>query len=304
MKFDAVLIAGPTASGKSQVALAVAEAIGASIVNADAMQIYREVRVLTARPSDEATLRVPHHLYGHVGVAEAYSVGRYRNDAARALDEVQGTGRVPLFTGGTGLYFSALTEGLAEIPSVPTSVREAARAKFESLGPLAFHAELAVRDPEMAVALRPSDRQRVLRAFEIVEATGRPIGFWQKAAARPVLEGLRVARFVLDVSRETLRERIAVRFRAMVAEGALEEAALIAGIDPALPAAKILGARELQAARQGQTSVEDAMALSITRTRQYAKRQATWARHRMADWHRIEATDRDKIVAEILRILA
>ena len=304
MKADAVLIAGPTASGKSAAALAIAEAIGGAVINADSMQIYRELRVLTARPSDADMARVPHFLYGHVGVREPYSVGRYRADAAHALAEVRARGKIPIVTGGTGLYFSALTEGLADIPPVPQAVRDAAREKLAQIGITRLHAELAARDAQAGAALRPSDTQRVLRAYEVLEATGRSLLYWQTHAGEPLLEPKDVARFVLDVPREELRARIEARFRAMVAHGAREEAGYLFNLDPALPAAKILGLRELNAARWEEVSLEEAIRNAVTRTRQYAKRQVTWFRHRMADWDWVSAANGSNFVSGMLRSLA
>jgi len=304
MTYDAVLIAGPTASGKSQAALAVGSAIAAGIVNADAMQIYRELRILTARPSDDEMARAPHRLYGHVSVNEAYSVGRYQTDAAQVLKDLRDDCRVPVFVGGTGLYFTALTKGLVDIPPIPASTRAVVRAKFDALGADTFHRELMNSDPATAGKLRASDRQRMLRAAEVLEATGRPLAIWQQGPSRPVLDRLRVAKFVLDVPRETLRARIEARFRRMVGQGALDEIAALEAIDPALPAAKILGARELMALRKGLVADDVAIARAITLTCQYAKRQATWARHRMADWTWISETESNKIIAEILRHLA
>jgi tRNA dimethylallyltransferase len=303
IKPTAVLIAGPTASGKSRAALALAEAIGGEIVNADSMQIYRELRVLTARPSDADMARVPHHLYGHVSVREAYSVARYQADAARTIDDVRARGRVPVVTGGTGLYFAALTDGLADIPPVPAPVREAARKKLERIGVAGLHAELAARDPQAGQALRPSDRQRVLRAYEVLEATGRSLLAWQKSAGRPVLTAGETARFVIDVPREELRARIATRFGAMVEAGAGAEAAALGDLDPALPSAKILGLRELAAAHRGEMPAEEAVTLAVTRTRQYAKRQVTWFRHRMADWTWVSGLSDSNILAEMLKSL-
>jgi tRNA dimethylallyltransferase len=304
MTYDAVLIAGPTAGGKSQAALAVASTIAAGIVNADAMQIYRELRILTARPSDDEMARARHGLYGHVSVNQVYSVGRYQTDAAQVLKELRDDCLIPVFVGGTGLYFTALTKGLADIPPVPASIRAAVRAKFDWLGADAFHRELMNSDPASAGKLRASDRQRMLRAAEVLEATGRSLAVWQQGPSRAVLDRLRVAKFVLDVPRVTLRARIAARLRAMIGQGALDEIAALEAIDTALPAAKVLGARELLALRKGLVSEEVAIARAVTRTCQYAKRQLTWARHRMADWRWISETEPDKIVAEILRHLA
>jgi len=287
--FDAVLIAGPTASGKSASALALAEAVGGVVVNADSMQVYREIRILSARPSDADMARVPHLLYGHVGASERYSVGRYQTDAIAALAEARAQHRLPIFTGGTGLYFAALTEGLADIPTVPGSVRKETRDKLDALGVSGLHAELAARDPLTSAQLRPTDTQRVLRAYEVFEATGRPLASWQQEAGTPVLAGLRLARFVLEVPRHELRERIEARFRAMLATGACAEAAALSGLDPTLPAAKILGLRELRALDQGLMSEVDVVSAAVTATRQFAKRQMTWFRHRMAEWTWINA---------------
>jgi len=286
MNIDAVLIAGPTASGKSAAALALAEACNGIVVNADSMQVYREVRILSARPSDAEMAAVPHLLYGNVSAREHYSVGRYQSDAIGALAEARAQGRMPIFVGGTGLYFTALTEGLADIPPVPAAVHEAARDKLATLGVAGLHEELMRRDPETAA--RPSDPQRVLRAYEVFEATGRPLTFWQREAGEPVLKDLRLAKFVLDPPRLLLRERIEARFRAMLAAGAREEASALKGVDPSLPAAKILGLRELWALAECAISEADAITAAVTATRQFAKRQMTWFRHRMADWERIE----------------
>ncbi len=288
MTIDAVLIAGPTASGKSAAALALADALGGAVVNADSMQVYREIRILSARPSDEDMARVPHLLYGHVGACERYSVGRYQIDAVAALAQARAQGLVPIFVGGTGLYFAALTDGLADIPSVPASVREEARDKLAALGVAGLHAELAKRDPETAAQVRSSDPQRVLRAYEVFEATGRPLASWQREAGVPVLKGLRLAKFVLDLPRPELRERIEARFRAMLAAGGRAEAAALKSLDPTLPAAKILGLRQLWALDEGLMTEADAVTAAVTATRQFAKRQETWFRHRMADWRWVE----------------
>lgn len=282
--YDAVLIAGPTASGKSAAALALAESLQGVVINADSMQVYREVRILSARPTDADMARAPHLLYGHVGAGERYSVGRYQADATAALAEARAMNRLPVFVGGTGLYFAALTEGLADIPAVPADIREKARARLGELGVAGLHAELAVRDPQTAALLRPSDPQRVLRAWEVLEATGRPLSYWQREAGTPVLKDMRVARFVLDLDRWELRERIGRRFLKMLEAGAKAEAAALKDLDPTLPAAKILGLRELAAAQAGRLAEEDAVSLAVTATRQFAKRQVTWFRHRMADW--------------------
>jgi tRNA dimethylallyltransferase len=281
MKYDAVLIAGPTASGKSHHALALAEEIGGVVINADSMQVYREAPILTAQPSAQDKARLPHLLYGHVSAREVYSVGRWRSDAITALAEAQALNRTPIFVGGTGLYFTALTDGLADIPPTPPEIRDAARALLDDIGVEALHATLTDRDPLTASKLRATDPQRVLRAFEVLEATGRSLAEWQSAPAEPVLKAQKIAAFVLDPPRSELRLRIAARFEAMLEAGGLEEARALEGLDPALPAAKLLGLRPLQALAAGTLTRAEALDAAITGTRQFAKRQMTWFRHRM-----------------------
>ncbi|HEY2070390.1 MAG TPA: tRNA (adenosine(37)-N6)-dimethylallyltransferase MiaA [Rhizomicrobium sp.] len=278
----AVLIAGPTASGKSAAALALAERIGGTVINADSMQVYAEPRILTARPPDEDMARAPHRLYGHVSVHEHYSTGRYLDDAASMLKEATS---VPIFVGGTGLYFDALINGLAEVPDVPQAVRDATATRRLALGPEAFFAELAARDPEIAARLRPSDTQRTLRAYEVFEATGRSLVYWQAKPLPALLTGRTLIRFVVDIPRAELYRRIDARFDTMLEQGAMEEAAALAGLDPSLPSAKLLGLRELLAVRAGTITLEDARAAAQTATRHYAKRQMTWFRNRMKEWN-------------------
>ncbi|HEX2761095.1 MAG TPA: tRNA (adenosine(37)-N6)-dimethylallyltransferase MiaA, partial [Rhizomicrobium sp.] len=280
MTFDAVLIAGPTASGKSAAALALADHISGVVINADSMQVYREAPILTAQPGDEARARAPHLLYGHVSVQDVYSVGRYAEDARRALDEARAMKKIPVFTGGTGLYFAALTDGLAQIPSVPAEIRAEARALLTRIGVEALHARLGERDPETAAQLRPSDPQRTLRAYEVFEATGRPLAQWQRETGAPLLENFKLARFVLNPERPLLRERIAERFETMMEQGGLKEALALADLDPALPAAKLLGLRPLIAHARGELDRDAAILLAVTATRQFAKRQMTWFRNR------------------------
>jgi tRNA dimethylallyltransferase len=300
---DAVLIAGPTASGKSHAALALAEQIGGAIVNADSMQVYAETRVLTARPTDAEMTRAPHYLYGHVSVSERYSVGRYQADAAGALAEIRARGLVPIFVGGTGLYFTALTEGIADIPATPPEIRKAVEARRKKIGAEAFFAELMERDPEIAARMRVPDTQRTIRAREVFEATGRPLSQWQKELGQPVLAGFSQARFVIAPSRLAIYQRIVARLDRMMEEGGIEEALALRMLDPLLPAAKILGVREILAARAGYMSLDAAVQETRLATRQYAKRQMTWFRHRMKDWTWIEADDAAVALAEIRRAL-
>jgi len=284
MHDDAVLIAGPTASGKSQAAMELAEQICGVVINTDSMQVYREAPILTAQPSEADKARVPHLLYGHISAREVYSVGRWRDDAAQAIAQARMMKRVPIFVGGTGMYFTVLTEGLADIPPTPPEIRDAARALLDDIGVEALHARLASRDPVTASRLRPSDPQRVLRAFEVFEATGRPLAEWQGAPTVPLLKNTKLASFVLDPPRPELRARIAARFEAMLDEGGLDEARALEGLDPALPAAKLLGLRPLQALAAGTLSRAEALDGAITATRQFAKRQKTWFRNRMTHY--------------------
>lgn len=281
---DAVLIAGPTASGKSALALKWAQEAGGVVINTDSMQVYDGLRILSARPGPADEAQVPHLLYGHVPVGERYSVGRFQADASAALAQAKAMGRLPVFVGGTGMYFAALTDGLAAIPPVPPAVQAQAAEKLAAIGVGALHGELMRLDPATAQGLRPSDPQRVLRAYAVFVATGRPLVEWQKDMMPPVLAGLRLARFVIDIPRTELRQRIASRFAAMVAAGAQAEADALRGLDPALPAAKTLGLREMWALTDGAMTAAEAEAAAVTATRQFAKRQVTWARGRMANW--------------------
>ena len=288
MSFDAVLIAGPTASGKSAAALALAEQIGGAVINADSMQVYAEAPILTAQPDAAAKAKLPHLLYGHVPARELYSVGRYAEDAARALQEVKSMNKVPVFVGGTGMYFMALEEGLATIPPIPDEIRAASRALLDEIGVEALHARLAARDPQTASGLRSSDPQRTLRAWEVLEATGRPLVEWQRAPAEPILKGMTLARILLDPPREQLRAAIGARFEAMVLAGGLVEARALEGLEPSLPAAKLLGLRPLQALARGEISEKHAISEAVTATRQFAKRQMTWFRGRMPHYVRFD----------------
>ncbi len=302
MNFNAVLIAGPTASGKSAAALALAEKLNGVVINADSMQVYAEVPILTAAPDAAARARAPHLLYGHVSAREAYSTGRYAADAARALDEARAMRRFPIFTGGTGLYFTALTEGLSDMPAIPAAVRAATRALLQQIGPQALHARLAERDPETAATLRPTDPQRIARAFEVLQATGVPLAQWQTRKGRPVLADLKLAKFAIAVPRPLLRRRIAERFEAMMEQGGLAEAVALKDLDPMLPAARLLGLRPLQALAAGELSRAAALERAITDTRRFAKRQMTWFRHRMSDYTWVDPSDSNFIANAVSKI--
>jgi tRNA dimethylallyltransferase len=284
--FDAVLIAGPTASGKSALALAVAERLGGIVINTDSMQVYRDLAVITARPGAADTARVPHLLYGHVDAAENYSVGRFVEDATIALEQARTQGRIAVFAGGTGLYFKALTAGLAAIPPVPPQVRDAVRARLMACGPAALHEELARRDPVAAAGLRPADRARIARALEVVAATGRSITEWRREGSPPLLDPARVAKIFLAPERAALYRRIDARFDAMLSAGALDEVRLMAArrLDPLLPAMKAHGVPWLIRHLAGDLPLAAAAQEAKKDTRHYAKRQFTWFRHQLGDW--------------------
>ena len=282
----AVLIAGPTASGKSALALTVAEALGGTIINADAMQVYRDLRVLTARPSPAEEARVPHLLYGHVDAAENYSVGRWCVDASAALPVVERGGRLPILTGGTGLYFKALTRGLAAVPPIPAQIRAAVRARLEREGIAALYAELSERDAATARRLMPGDCARITRALEVVLATGRSLTDWHREGMTPALDPQLAVKVFLDVDRAELYRRIDARFDAMLRAGALEEVRALASrcLDPALPAMKAHGVPWLIRHINGELDLAAAVEAAKRDTRRYTKRQATWFRHQLPDW--------------------
>ena len=282
----ALLIAGPTASGKSAAALALAKRFGGLVVNADSMQVYRDLRVLTARPSEAEEQEAPHRLFGEIDGAENFSVGRWLAAAKAILKERADAAAPLIFVGGTGLYFRALTQGLSDIPLVPEAVRAAVRAEAEGEPTERLHAWLAERDPTTAARLRPSDRQRVLRALEVVAATGRPLADFQGAREAPPLAPGEWAGLFLAPERAALNARIDARFEAMLRQGALEEAEALMrrGLDPALPVMRAHGAPHLMAHLKGEIPLAEAAELAKRDTRQYAKRQFTWARHQMTDF--------------------
>lgn len=293
----AILIAGPTASGKSAVALALAERLGGTIINADAMQVYADLAVLTARPSAEDMARAPHLLFGYVDAAQPYSVGRWLGDVEPALRTTLAQGRVPVLVGGTGLYLQALMQGLSAIPAVPETVRARLRAEAEGVPPRLLHERLATYDPSMAARLRPSDPQRVLRALEVFEATGRSLSTYQNKRDRPILPPTQMAGVVLAPERATLHDAIDRRFDAMLEAGAIEEIARLSmrALDPTLPVMRALGVAPLLSHLKGERSVREAADDSKRLTRHYAKRQLTFARNKLAalPWVRpIDATEK------------
>lgn len=301
--YDAVLLAGPTASGKSALALSLAERFGGSIINADSMQVYRDLHVLSARPDASETARAPHLLYGHVDGAVNYSVGRWRDDAAGALDEVLRQGRLPIVIGGTGLYFKALERGLAEMPAVPDAVREEVRRQAGLMETAALHEHLKQVDPATANRLRPSDRQRLIRALEIYQATGRSLSQWQSEPhSPPLLEAGKCLRLFLSPERAELYARIDRRFDLMVQQGAIEEVRALAGrgLDPALPVMRAHGVPGLMRHLAGEIGLAEAIIGAKADTRHYAKRQFTWFRHQMPGWRFVEPDQALAIAAAAL----
>ena len=276
-----ILIAGPTASGKSGLALELAAALRGTIINADSLQAYRDLRILTARPDDLALARVPHLLYGYLDAAERGSVARWRALALAEIAAAHAAGRLPIVVGGTGLYLRALQNGLASIPPIPAAIRSEAAELYRLLGGAGFRERLAALDPAGAARLPPGDRQRLMRAWEVVQATGRPLGTWQAgtAAAAPY----RFASVLLAPPREALYAACDARFHAMIARGALDEVAALGvrGLDPGLPAMKAVGVPELLHHWRGETLIDEAIAAAQRATRRYAKRQMTWFRHQM-----------------------
>lgn len=290
---NATLIAGPTASGKSRLALELAERIGGTIVNADSMQVYAVLDVLTARPGAEDLRRAPHLLYGHVDPAIAFSTGAWLREVV-ALADGGGLSGAPVFVGGTGLYFRALEEGISEMPDIPGEVREHWRRELAEKGAAALHRVLADRDPKAAGTLRPGDSQRIVRALEVLEASGRSILDWQMERGRPLIDRDSARFIVIEPERAELVARIDRRFDGMIEAGALEEVRALAALDldQRLPAMKAIGVRELQAALAGEVSMAEAIERAKIATRQYAKRQSTWFRHQLGPhWRRLGQAD-------------
>jgi tRNA dimethylallyltransferase len=281
-----VLIAGPTATGKSALALELAEKIGGIIINTDSMQVYRDLRVLTARPSPAEEARVPHRLYGYVDSAINFSAGSYVADAASALADARAQNRVPILVGGTGLYFKALTHGLSAVPPVPAEVRESVRARLMQEGVEALHAELARRDPASAERLNPRDRTRIARALEVAEATGRSLTDWHRQSQRPVVPPGEFLALFLAPEREALYAQIDARFDTMLKLGALEEVEKLAArdLDPLLPVMKAHGVPPLVRHLRGEITLKEAAKIGRADTRHYAKRQFTWFRHQLPEF--------------------
>jgi tRNA dimethylallyltransferase len=281
------LIAGPTASGKSALALQRARETGAAIVNADSQQLYADLRILSARPSAEDEGQAEHRLYGVADAADAWSVGRWARAVAPLLAELRAQERPALIVGGTGLYFTALTKGIADIPDVPASARDAAQETYDFLGEDALRARLSERDPRAAAAIAPGDRQRLTRAWAVLETTGRALSDWQ-AETRPLLTPGTYDRLVIEPERAALYANCDRRVGLMVEQGALDEVRALTRrrLDPDLPAMKAVGVRDFAAHLKGKVTLDEAMDAVRQATRNYAKRQLTWFRNQTPDWPR------------------
>jgi len=304
-RLQPILIAGPTASGKSALALRLAEALGGTIINADSMQVYRELRILTARPSQADLARVAHRLYGHVCARESYSAGRFVEEVRDGLADVHALGRRPIIVGGTGLYFKALTEGLSPIPAVDEEVRAHWRREADRRGALSLHAELREADAEMAARLSPADTQRIVRALEVLTSSGVSLAEWQRRRGIPVIDEASALAFVVEGDRAALTARADARLERMIEEGALEEVRALAalGLDPSLPAMRALGVAPLMECVRGEISIPAALSRAKIETRRYIKRQETWFNRYMITWRKINAQEMESNWRDIIAFI-
>lgn len=288
---DAILITGPTASGKSALSLDLAARYGGVVINADSMQVYDTLRILTARPSDREMAGIEHRLYGHVPASETYSTGAWTRDLAPVLDEIRERNRLPIIIGGTGLYFKALTGGLSAMPPVPAALREALRAELAAQGAAALHDALSRDDAEAAARIRPGDGQRILRALEVKRASGRSILAFQAESGPVLVDPDRALKLVVEPERALLRQRIDRRFSTMLEEGAVEEVKRVLALElsPDLPVMKAIGVPQIAAMLAGTMTREQVVETASAATRQYAKRQMTWFRNQLGpDWIRVD----------------
>lgn len=290
---DAILITGPTASGKSALAVRLAEKRNGVVINTDSMQVYDTLRMLTARPLDEEMEGITHHLYGHVAATKAYSTGEWLRDVASLLPDIRARGQLPIFVGGTGLYFKALTGGLSDMPEIPQEIRCEVRLRLKHEGPEALHSELAQKDPAVADALEARDGQRIVRALEVLQATGRSLVEFQGKQGPVIIDPARAQKFVVLPDRAVLHDRINRRFEKMLDQGAIDEVKALLAQNPSddLPAMKAIGVREIAGMLNGEMSRAGVIERSSALTRQYAKRQMTWFRNQMdEDWRRIDGS--------------
>ncbi len=301
-----VVIGGPTASGKSALALALAERLDGVVINADAMQLYDALTLITARPGAESLARAPHRLFGIAAADDPYSAGRWRRRAAAEIEAVQRTARLPIVVGGTGLYLRALTRGLAAVPPVDPELRGRLRAALAECGSEAMHRMLCERDPAGAAAIRPTDPQRILRALEVLEATGEPLRAWHARQAETPPEGWTVKRILLMPGRDVAYAACEERFDRMIAAGAVEEARAVdaMGLDPTLPAMKAVGLAPLLAHCRGALGFAEAVAAGKRDTRRYARRQMTWFRNRPEPGHVVPAQYSESILPEIFSFVS
>ncbi len=287
---NAILITGPTASGKSALAVELAKQHGGVVINADSMQVYDTLRVLTARPSDEDMEGVPHHLYGHVPAGAAYSTGAWLRDVTALLPRIRAKGKLPVFVGGTGLYFKALTGGLSQMPAIPEEIRQRLRARLLEEGPEGLHAELTGADPAVAASLNVQDGQRIVRALEVFEATGQSIADFQGQAGPVIVDPDTARKIVVLPDRAVLHQRINGRFAKMLEQGAEEEvrALLALGLSSEMPVMKAIGVSQIAAMLRGEMGRDEVIERGAAATRQYAKRQMTWFRNQMDEsWERL-----------------
>ncbi|ASS56587.1 tRNA (adenosine(37)-N6)-dimethylallyltransferase MiaA [Rhizobium leguminosarum] len=287
---NAILITGPTASGKSALAVELAKRHDGVVVNADSMQVYDTLRVLTARPSEEEMQGVPHHLYGHVPAGAAYSTGGWLRDVSALLPTLRAAGRLPVFVGGTGLYFKALTGGLSDMPEIPEALRKALRSRLLEEGPDGLYAELAVADPAMAASLNRQDGQRIVRALEVMKSTGRSIADFQGQSGLVIIDAAQARKIVVLPDRAVLHQRINGRFEKMLQQGAEDEVRALLALDlPAeAPVMKAIGVSQITAMVRGEMTRDEVLEKGAAATRQYAKRQMTWFRNQMDDsWERL-----------------
>ncbi|MEM6622520.1 MAG: tRNA (adenosine(37)-N6)-dimethylallyltransferase MiaA [Pseudomonadota bacterium] len=297
-----ILIAGPTASGKSSLALALAERTGGMLINADSQQIFREWQTLSARPSDAETARAPHHLYGHISLASEYSVGHWLRDLRPILRAAQDESVQTIIVGGTGLYFRALTEGLVEIPPTPDEIRARGEQELDRLGLRAFTQSWAARDPKTAAQTDLDNPRRVLRAWEVLETTGQGLAHWRAATPPPLIPLGQALAIALVPPRDWLYARCEQRFDQMITAGALDEVRHVQATYATLPDLKAVGARELLAHLSGELTLDDAIGQAKTETRRYAKRQLTWIRNQMGDWQTKDPSHPSDL-ADIMRIV-
>lgn len=278
-----LVIAGPTASGKSALALRTARACNGTVINADSMQVYADLRIITARPSEADEAAAPHRLYGVLDAAEVCSAARWRDMALAEIDAAHAAGRLPILCGGTGLYLKAMMEGLSPMPAIPVDIRADIRERCDREGPEAIHALLTATDPEMAARLNPTDRQRVCRALEVVSATGKSLADWQAEDPDGPPSHLKFHTVALLPPRDDLYDGINRRFAQMIELGALDEVKRLCDrrLDPKLPAMKALGVPELQAYLRGEVCLSSAIDLAATKSRRYAKRQNTWLKRQI-----------------------